>query len=221
MEIPTPPQRSAARLREVLRQRPAKELPTSDVPEHFRRAAVLVPLWEHQGDVWTLVTERSASMPQHAGEMAFPGGGRSGADPTLAATALREAEEEVGLSPSLVDLVGPLDEVWTMRGFVVQPWVGWLPKEPTWRPEAREIQSVISFPLRALEEAGVYSQDHWTGKGWRLTSHRYDVQGKSIWGMTASILHALLALWRGDVPSACPNGEETLRIFMDQRGGRS
>ena len=109
-----------------LRSRLASPAPQRLPTNEARQAAVLVPLYVEAGELWTLLTKRSETLPQHRGQIAFPGGGREiGEDPWDAA--LRESQEELGIDPSRVVRIGQLDEASTPSGFNIVPCVGAVP----------------------------------------------------------------------------------------------
>ena len=126
--------------------------PDSPSPRHpLRRAAVLLPLYHHEG-AWHLIFIRRAEHQQdrHSGEVGFPGGRWQAADPSCTATALREAEEEIGLPRSQVDLLGELRPLRTLSHFLVTPVVGCVPWPQALKPEPREVARIFSIPLAWL-----------------------------------------------------------------------
>jgi 8-oxo-dGTP pyrophosphatase MutT (NUDIX family) len=164
--------------------------PHSD--EHL--AAVLVPIVEDR-DPWVVFTRRTDELPRHAGEISFPGGLSHGGDAAPRNTALRETEEELGLSPSEVDVLGALPPVHTfVSGILIVPFVGMLRPRPTFAPNAGEIAEVLQYPLARLSEAEREVEfprgDH------VYRGFAYEMQDNMIWGATAFILHSLIEIVR-------------------------
>jgi 8-oxo-dGTP pyrophosphatase MutT (NUDIX family) len=169
-------------LRRVLGSRQARRME----PGARIVAAVLVPLFERGGEVHVQLVRRPESMRNHGGQVAFPGGKNDPVDESLRATALREAEEELGIGRSSVDVLGALDDYPTSTGYVVTPWVGWLSGDPTLRPNPSEVARAFAPPLRAFlrPPEGFLPWDGWT------------VEGERVWGATAAMLRGLVSILR-------------------------
>ena len=153
-----------------------------------KEAAVLVPL---HGDPLTAVfTERRADLRRHAGEISFPGGRQNDPGEDLRTTALREAEEEIGLPASEVELVGALPPVGTfVTGYRIHPFVGTIERQP-WIPQETEVARVLEFTLPELV-AG-HEMRRLVRKGVPIKTPTYTVDGHLIWGATARIVQSLL-----------------------------
>jgi 8-oxo-dGTP pyrophosphatase MutT (NUDIX family) len=152
-------------------------------------AAVLVPL---HGDPLTAVfTERRADLRRHAGEISFPGGRQDEPDEDLRMTALREAEEEIGLPASDVELVGALPPVGTfVTGYRIYPFVGRIPPGRVWTLQESEVAQVLEFSLPDLV-AG-HEMKRLVRKGVPVKTPTYTVDGHLIWGATGRIVQSLL-----------------------------
>jgi 8-oxo-dGTP pyrophosphatase MutT (NUDIX family) len=152
-------------------------------------AAVLVPL---HGDPLTAVfTERRADLRRHAGEISFPGGRQDEPDEDLRMTALREAEEEIGLPASEVELVGALPPVGTfVTGYRIYPFVGLIRSGHEWRPQETEVAQVLEFSLRDL--AAGHEMKRLVRKGVPIKTPTYTVDGHLVWGATGRIVQSLL-----------------------------
>ena len=179
-----------ARLAQLPRLGAPAMLAAASVP-----AAVLIPLFEADGEVSVILTKRPETMPSHQGEIAFPGGKHDPAlDTDLRATALREADEEVGLVPDDVEIVARLDAIGTVASrFTITPFVGFLPSRPLLTPDPREVVRVFDVPLSELMADGVFREERWDT--WRndLDIQFYELEGETVWGATARILTGFLA----------------------------
>ncbi len=159
--------------------------------EGAREAAVLIPIVAVP-EPTLIFTKRTDSVGTHKGQISFPGGGLDSDDPSMKVTALRETEEEIGLDPDAVKIVGELDTFPTfVSGYVVTPYVGWLEVEPQLTANPAEVAELLHVPLRDLTneiraDAGfshgerVYPTEAWV---WR---------DNVIWGVTARILRQFL-----------------------------
>ncbi|HJQ85008.1 MAG TPA: CoA pyrophosphatase [Candidatus Binatia bacterium] len=161
-------------------------------------AAVLVPLLAVDGEPSLLFTRRSSALPHHQGQVAFPGGRHHpGEDADLAATALREADEEIGLAPADVRLLGALDDIETVSTrFVITPFVGVAPWPYPFRPCPREVDAIFTVPLAALLAPDALRRETWDFGGRAVPIDTYPVDGHVIWGATQRITRDLLAILR-------------------------
>ena len=154
-------------------------------------AAVLVPLYEEAGDLVAVFTERRADLRHHAGEISFPGGRQDAPDEDLEQTALREAQEEIGLGAGDVELVGALPPVGTfVTSYRVFPFVGWIEPGHAWVPQESEVETVLEMSLADLV-AG-HEMKRLVGKGVPIRTPTYTVDGALVWGATARIVEHLL-----------------------------
>lgn len=165
-----------------------------------RQAAVLVPLYAVERRPYLLFTQRTTTLRSHAGQISFPGGRRDPEDTSAVATALREAHEELALSPSSIAVLGELPAAFTSASnHLVQPVVGWLAQGlPELHPNPAEVAEVIEAPLAALADPAIYHEEVWTRGGAAHTVHFYDLGAHRIWGLTAFLLHTLLELLPAD-----------------------
>lgn len=159
--------------------------------EGQRSAAVLLMLFEENGDPVLVFTKRSESLRLHKGEISFPGGGMDPSDTSLEQTALRETEEELGVPAADVRVIGELGELQTfVTGFIVKPFVGLVPARDVYDHSEAEIAEVIKVPLPKLIEVG--REAEWEVRGTRYTTDVFDVDGNVIWGATGRILREFL-----------------------------
>ena len=154
-------------------------------------AAVLVPLFERNGDLTAVFTERRHDLRRHAGEISFPGGRQDVPDEDLRETALREAEEEIGLEPGRVELLGALPPVGTfVTGYRVFPFVGWIQDGNDWLPQETEVEQVLELSLPDLVRG--YESKRLIRKGVPIKTPTYTVDGHLIWGATGRMVETLL-----------------------------
>ena len=154
-------------------------------------AAVLIPWYDDlaRGPV-VVLTERRHDLRKHAGEISFPGGRRDEGE-DLVTTALREAEEEIGLDRSTVRIAGALAPIGTMvTGYRVYPFVGVIDHLPPWTPQVTEVAQVLELSLADLR-AGRAMKPLWD-KGVPFPTVSFTVEGHVVWGATARILDQLL-----------------------------
>ena len=156
--------------------------------------AVLVPILPRAGAFSVVYTLRSEHLPNHKGQVAFPGGKHSnGEDTTLLETALREAREEVDIVPKDVDILGKLDDVCTMAGeFVITPYVGLLPEDYAFRANPGEVDDIFDVPVSSLLDPVHHDIEQ---REWRGANHTIQVitAGRhKIWGATRLITANLI-----------------------------
>jgi len=177
---PLPPLGRLADLLEALltsRERRRLEVPG-------RRAAVLIALYEHDGDVRLMLTKRTETLAHHKGQVSLPGGRYEPEDVNLVTTALRETEEEVGIPRGDVRVLGETDDVPTVAtDFLVTPVVGALAAPPRALPNPAEIARVMEVSL-----AEVLALDAALPDGLGPRQLRYPLDGEDVWGATARIL---------------------------------
>jgi 8-oxo-dGTP pyrophosphatase MutT (NUDIX family) len=146
-----------------------------------------VPLYLHDDELHAVFTRRRDDLRRHAGEISFPGGRYDEGEADLRATALREADEEIGLPPDAVEIVGALQPTPTIAtGYAVYPFVGLIEPRREWTLSAREVAEVLELPLRELL-AG-YARRRLVRRGVPIRTDTYLVGEHLIWGATARIL---------------------------------
>ncbi len=157
------------------------------------KAAVLVALYVQGGDLHAVLTRRKHDLRSHAGEISFPGGRRDPGDATLQMTALREAEEEIGLPRDAVQIVGALTPTPTVAtSYGVYPYVGIIEPGRIWTPSAREVAEVLELRLADLRAAR--TRRRLLHRGIPFRTDVYDVsEAAVVWGATARIVSDLLA----------------------------
>lgn len=172
-----------------------------DLTAAVRPAAVLIPLFTRDDELHVVLTKRSSAIRRHRGEVSFPGGGWEPGDPSLAGTALREAQEEVGLAPADVEILGILGDMPTATtGWLVRPFVARIPFPYDFVPDPREVERVFHPPLHLLADPGRRRDEIWERGGVRFPVHFFDVDGEVVWGLTARLLVVLLDRIEGREP---------------------
>ena len=152
-----------------------------------RTAAVLVPILD-KPEPEILLTVRSEFLPQHPGQVSFPGGAVDRTDRSAISTALREAEEEIGLDFSQVSPLGFLDRVDTNSDYRVLPVVALVRSSFVWKPDYREVSEVFTVPLKLAVNRNEYSHVEVVHEGKTIVVSSLHWQGHRIWGITAAIL---------------------------------
>ena len=154
-------------------------------------AAVLVPLYEAAGELVAVFTERRADLRRHAGEISFPGGRQDSPEEDLRQTALREAEEEIGLSANCVDMVGALPPVGTfVTSYRIFPFVGVIQPGQAWRPQETEVAGILELSLGDLARG--FERRRLIRRGVPIKTPTYTVGAHFVWGATARIVEHLL-----------------------------
>lgn len=153
----------------------------------YPRASVLVPITDSP-DPEIVLTRRASRHGPHSGQVAFPGGMACESDEGPEATALRETEEEVGLPPHRVELLGQLSEVVSRHGILVTPYVGLVPETYPYRAEPGEVESVFQVPVRWFLADDRSRTDQISFHNWHLYVPCYRWQEHDIWGLSAIIL---------------------------------
>src|SRR5947209_3308720 len=167
----------------------------AELPGPPRPAAVLVPLFEEDGETRVILTRRAAHLRHHTGEVSFPGGRLDEGEEAVAA-ALREASEEVGLDPRQVEILGQLAPLTTWSSSaLVTPFVGVLPARPVLHPNPAEVELAFDVALADLMNDGVFSEERWQAPDRAERSIPfYELPDDIVWGATARVLTELLTL---------------------------
>lgn len=177
-----------SRIQVILSRR--KKVPIHD-PEAIR-AAVLIPLFKKNGQTHILLTRRTEKVAYHKKQISFPGG-RQDPGEDLLTTALREAQEEMGIEPKDVTLLGELDDVCTVSSpFCISPFVGVIPYPYSFQINRDEIEGIIEIPLASFLHKAKFRQEIRERYGRLTPVYFYEHQGDTIWGATARILKQLV-----------------------------
>ncbi|HYB00139.1 MAG TPA: CoA pyrophosphatase [Ktedonobacteraceae bacterium] len=163
-----------------------------------RRASVLIPLFEKNNETYIVFIRRASSLRAHSGEIAFPGGATEVSDVSPIVTALREAQEEIGLAPSRVEVLGVMPPVFTVvSNFLITPVVAYLPSGPgSLQLQASEVAEIIFLPLQGLADPSIFHTEEWVRNNESHTVYFYDYGSYRVWGATARMFTMLLELLR-------------------------
>ncbi len=161
-----------------------------------RKAAVLLGIFDQDGVPYLAFIRRASTLRAHSGEIAFPGGGVDVTDYSPIMTALRETQEEIGLEPQHVEILGLLHPVFTVvSNYLIMPVVAFLPHGlGKLSLQASEVDEVIVAALSGLANPAIAHTEQWMREGVMRTIYFYDYGPYRIWGATARILYELLSL---------------------------
>jgi 8-oxo-dGTP pyrophosphatase MutT (NUDIX family) len=168
------------------------------VPEHARRAAALILIYPVDGEPAIALTVRAGTLARHGGQVSLPGGVVDAGE-TVAEAAVREAQEEIGVEPASVRVLGALTPLHiAVSGFVLYPIVGFCDRRPSFVAAAGEVTRVLEVPLAALQDGSRIGRRVRRRDGIEIEAPHFDVAGEQVWGATAMILSELL--WMLDAP---------------------
>lgn len=169
----------------------AREHRTYELPDG-RAAAVLLMLFEREGEPWLVFTKRTEQVRHHKGQISFPGGARDEDDDDIQRTAVRETVEELGIDPNEITIVGRLDELPTfVTGYNVTPFVAVVPEQHSYRPSHAEIDEVIELPVDELARVGRVDVVE-PRPGVPVQTNVFETRGHFIWGFTGAVLRQFL-----------------------------
>ena len=154
----------------------------------LRPAGVLIPVIERETGLSVLLTQRSAELKHHAGQVSFPGGRMEEHDEDIVQTALRETHEEVGIPPDVISVVGYLPPMPTITGYAVTPVVGLVAENVTLRIDRTEVEYAFEVPLAFLLDSRNERALEREYQGRRVPTVEFHFEGEQIWGATAHIL---------------------------------
>jgi 8-oxo-dGTP pyrophosphatase MutT (NUDIX family) len=187
--------------RELIAERLARPVPPPDPLDlhavslregaKVMHAAVLVPLVCRPGEIHILLTQRTEHLDDHASQISFPGGRVEPSDADREDTALREAEEEIGLSRSVVTVLGRLPEYDLPSGFRITPVVGWVEPPVTLKSDPFEVAGIFEVPLRHFLDPRNYQRRRYQFGGRERHYLAIPYEGRYIWGATAGMLHVM------------------------------
>jgi 8-oxo-dGTP pyrophosphatase MutT (NUDIX family) len=182
-----------ASFKDLVRRIAVRERATVDRSD-LTRAAVLMPIVFREDGPRLILTKRTMNVAKHKGQISFPGGMTEPEDEGPVATALREAQEEIGLDPSLVDVVGAIDDQITVTGFVVTPVIGFVESRAELSPDPVEVEELFEVPIDVLRDPARSDVGTVDFQGQQVETRRYFADDdRMIWGATARIISGFLA----------------------------
>lgn len=164
--------------------------------EHSKRSAVLIVFYEWNGTIHLPMIQRNIYNGPHSGQIALPGGRVEKTDKDLVDTALREANEEIGIDRDQVEIIGQLTEIFIPPSqFWVQPILGMVHARPEFVPDPSEVQQVIEAPLpEFLDPRNIELKKVSVGKNMKIDAPSYQIQGHTVWGATAMMMSELVEI---------------------------
>jgi 8-oxo-dGTP pyrophosphatase MutT (NUDIX family) len=173
-----------------------------DAPATAKKSAVLLLFYPEASGVYFPLIKRPSYPGAHSGQVSFPGGKVEPSDPDLVYTALREAEEEIGIDAGKVEVVGRLTDLYIpTSNFLVSPILGFLNETPRFVPEAREVDRIIPTAMSMIGHPQIRQRTLVPiGEGRHLETPYFALDGEVVWGATAMILSELLQLLEQNTP---------------------
>ena len=179
------------RLRQALSQRQKRNI----VNTRLALSAVLVPIFYKQGQYYILFTKRTQTVKEHKGQISFPGGAYQEGDGTLINAALRECVEEIGLPAHQVEVLGELDDTATTSGYIISPFVAFIPWPYQFKVNGEEAEEIIEVPISGLLDKNCLRRETEIINGQTVSSYFYHYQQMVIWGATGRILNQFLDIF--------------------------
>ena len=165
-----------------------------------KRASVLIPLVEANGELFVMLTLRSKQLNSHAGQVSFPGGKEDPQDANSLETALRETNEEIGLPQEKIEIIGKLDQILSPHYYLVTPFVGLIPNDFIPVQNEDEIEAVFKVPLSFFMNSEQYWTEEFKTPIATILTHHFDFEGFDIWGLTAKLILRLMEIGLKHVP---------------------
>jgi len=179
---------------------PGRTLMLPEDQINYNDSAVLILLFPFQQQIQICLIRRPATMKNHAGQIAFPGGKREKEDVDLFQTALREAYEEIGLIGETVEILGKLSSVYVqVSDFLITPVLGWVKEKPSIKIDPSEVDEVLFISLEDITNPENRCDREMETRTGRIYAPGYEINGCFVWGATAMMLAELADVYRGEV----------------------
>jgi 8-oxo-dGTP pyrophosphatase MutT (NUDIX family) len=183
------------------RMSPPMRITSEEARQYYpsaRQGAVLILFYPKEDGIYTVLIQRPTYDGVHSGQVAFPGGKKEDSDPDLMATALREAQEEVGIDPAVVEVLAPLTHLYIPpSNFLVYPYVGVSLQRPDMIADAHEVEEILEVNIAHLmDEAKTGIKTIKVRQGQEFETPYFDLDGRTIWGATAMMISELLVVLR-------------------------
>ncbi|MCH2695288.1 MAG: CoA pyrophosphatase [Acidobacteriia bacterium] len=160
--------------------------------DNVGRAAVLIPIWKEDESLSFLLTLRTKKVQTHKGQISFPGGMRNSTEEPLVQTALRETQEEIGISDNQIRILGQFDEYLSTTKLIVTPFVGRIEPPLVIQKNPEEVEEVIKVPFSLFQKPELLRTEIRQRLNERVKVYHYDFQGLDVWGLTAQIIRDFL-----------------------------
>ena len=160
--------------------------------DNVGRAAVLIPIWKEDESLSFLLTLRTKKVQTHKGQISFPGGMRNSTEEPLVQTALRETQEEIGISDNQIRILGQFDEYLSTTKLIVTPFVGRIEPPLVIQKNPEEVEEVIKVPFSLFQKPELLRTEIRQRLNERVKVYHYDFQGLDVWGLTAQIISDFL-----------------------------
>ncbi len=168
----------------------------SDLPPNYKHAGVLIPLLFEDDMHKVIFTKRTDTVEHHKGQISFPGGATDDGDRSTEETALRESQEEIGLDPEDVDILGRIDDSFTVASsFIVHPYVGFVSRAPVFRISRVEVERVLKVPWNTLVRDYLENRTYTVeSEGMIYETPAFEHNGDVIWGATARMMENFIEI---------------------------
>ena len=160
--------------------------------DNVGRAAVLIPIWKEDESLSFLLTLRTKKVQTHKGQISFPGGMRNSTEEPLVQTALRETQEEIGISDNQIRILGQFDEYLSTTKLIVTPFVGRIEPPLVIQKNPEEVEEVIKVPFSLFQKPELLRTEIRQRLNERVKVYHYDFKGLDVWGLTAQIIRDFL-----------------------------